>query len=85
MAQNKHCFECYGYDIIVDENLKPWLIEVNSSPSLMSTTVSDQILKSKLVESILSMVLPPTGIQYFISVFIYIYVSQLDYSKRPVV
>jgi len=62
MANDKHCFECYGYDIIIDNNLKPWLIEVNASPSLTSTTSNDRILKNKLIDSILSVVLPPGGV-----------------------
>lgn len=62
MANDRHCFECYGYDIIIDNSLKPWLVEVNASPSLQSTTHNDRILKHKLIDNIVSVVVPSDGI-----------------------
>ena len=59
MVSDRHCYECYGYDIIVDDALKPWLIEVNASPSLSSTTASDRVMKYKLINDIINVVLPP--------------------------
>jgi len=34
----KFCFEILGYDFMVDENLKCWLIEVNTNPCLEETS-----------------------------------------------
>ncbi|XP_060835635.1 polyglutamylase complex subunit TTLL1-like [Rhopalosiphum padi] len=62
MTNDRHCFECYGYDIIIDDNLKPWLIEVNASPSLAATTGNDRILKYQLIDNMLNIVLPTSGI-----------------------
>lgn len=49
----------YGYDILIEENLKPWLIEVNASPSLSTTTESDRKLKMSVMESVFKIVVPP--------------------------
>lgn len=58
VINDRHCFECYGYDIIIDDTLKPWLVEVNSSPSMSSTTDDDRDMKSQLVRDILDILYP---------------------------
>lgn len=41
MVENrKNSFEFLGYDFMIDEDLKVWLIEINSSPSMDYSTVS---------------------------------------------
>ena len=50
--------ECHvtGYDIIIDENLKPWLLEVNASPSLTANTREDYLLKTEMLHGMLDIV-----------------------------
>lgn len=50
MIQDKHCFELYGYDIMISSDLKPWLIEVNASPSLTANTPDDHEMKFALLD-----------------------------------
>jgi len=50
IINDKHCFELYGFDVLLDKNLKPWLIEINSSPSMTANTKDDFELKCGLLD-----------------------------------
>ncbi|KAL1466082.1 hypothetical protein MTO96_026892 [Rhipicephalus appendiculatus] len=49
------CYELFGFDILLDEQLKPWLLEVNISPSLRSATPVDYTVKSEVVKDMLNL------------------------------
>ena len=44
------CFELFGVDILVDNNQKPWLIEVNSTPAMSMDNNIDQLIKPDLLK-----------------------------------
>jgi tubulin polyglutamylase TTLL5 len=48
MQFKNNCFEVLGYDILLDSNMKPWLMEVNLSPSLATESPLDLKIKSGL-------------------------------------
>jgi hypothetical protein len=56
-----NCFEVFGYDVLIDSNLKPWLIEINLSPSLACDSPIDLEIKSNLISNTLNLV----GIKQF--------------------
>lgn len=41
-----NCFELFGFDILIDSDFKPWLVEVNLSPSLATDSILDMQIKA---------------------------------------
>jgi tubulin polyglutamylase TTLL9 len=56
IIHDKHRFEMYGYDVMLDEGLRPWLIEVNASPSMSVDSKTDYELKSALFHDVLNVI-----------------------------
>jgi tubulin polyglutamylase TTLL4 len=50
------CYELFGFDVILDHNLKPWLLEVNVSPSLMGSSPLDRTIKGTLMADVFHLV-----------------------------
>ena len=44
-----NCYEIYGFDILIDSNIKPWLMEVNVCPSLNSSSPLDRKVKTTVI------------------------------------
>uniref|UniRef100_A0A672SGJ2 Tubulin--tyrosine ligase-like protein 5 n=1 Tax=Sinocyclocheilus grahami TaxID=75366 RepID=A0A672SGJ2_SINGR len=51
-----NCFELYGFDVLIDSNLKPWLLEVNLSPSLACDAPLDLKIKASMISDMFSLV-----------------------------
>ena len=51
-APRRPCYELFGFDVLLDADLRPWLIEVNISPSLMGNSVLDRRIKGRLVADV---------------------------------
>ena len=51
-----NCFELLGFDILIDDNLQPWLLETNLSPSLNCDSPLDQKIKGKLTANLFTLI-----------------------------
>jgi tubulin polyglutamylase TTLL5 len=51
-----NCFELFGFDILIDEAMCCWLIEVNLSPSLGCDAPLDQKIKGNLMADLFSLI-----------------------------
>ncbi|XP_041858327.1 tubulin polyglutamylase TTLL5-like isoform X2 [Melanotaenia boesemani] len=56
IPHRNNCFELYGFDVLIDSNLKPWLLEVNLSPSLSCDAPLDLKIKASMIADMFSLV-----------------------------
>ena len=49
------CFEILGFDIIIDKNCKPYLLEVNHAPSFATDSPLDYDVKYNLIADTFSL------------------------------
>jgi len=56
------CFELYGFDVLIDDNLNPWIMEVNVSPSLSSSSPLDKKIKTMLLSDVFNLI----GLKLFV-------------------
>ena len=54
--KNNNLFELYGFDILIDESFKAWLLEVNVNPSLHCSSPLDLSIKTDLIIDIFNLV-----------------------------
>lgn len=54
--KNNNCFELLGFDILIDNDFRPWLLEVNLSPSLSTDTQLDFKIKGGLLSDLFNLV-----------------------------
>jgi tubulin polyglutamylase TTLL5 len=54
-----NAFEVFGFDVIFDENLNAWLIEVNASPAMARETRLDEKIKEAMIHDTIKIVDPP--------------------------
>ena len=49
------CFELLGFDIIINEDLQPFLLEINYTPSFSTDTPLDVLIKHGLIQDTLTL------------------------------
>ena len=58
-SRRQNSFEIFGYDFMLDEDLKPWLIEVNTNPCLELSSPYLARLIPAMVENSLKIAVDP--------------------------
>mmetsp|Transcript_21918 Transcript_21918/g.21104 ORF Transcript_21918/g.21104 Transcript_21918/m.21104 type:complete len:361 (+) Transcript_21918:487-1569(+) len=57
--KRKHCFELFGYDFLIDEDFRLWLIEINTNPYFgVPNNYIAQVLP-KMMDDLLTIVVDP--------------------------
>ena len=68
VPRTANCFEFYGFDVLVDAAMRPWLLEVNLSPALGVDCDADPAVKRPMLHDLFDLLGMPvchTGLSLF--------------------
>ena len=57
--RRKHCFELFGFDFLLDEDFRLWLIEINTNPFLGTPNKDMIVLVPTMIEEMLKIAIDP--------------------------
>ena len=57
--KRKNCFELFGFDFLIDEDFRVWLIEVNTNPYLGIPNEYIKVLLPNMLDDLFRLVLDP--------------------------
>mmetsp|Transcript_14321 Transcript_14321/g.12154 ORF Transcript_14321/g.12154 Transcript_14321/m.12154 type:complete len:86 (-) Transcript_14321:192-449(-) len=57
--RREHNFEIFGLDFMIDQNLKVWLIEVNTNPDIQTSSPSLTRIIPPMIENALRLTIDP--------------------------
>lgn len=57
--KRKHCFELFGFDFLLDEDFRLWLIEINTNPFLGTPNKDMVKLVPQMVDDMLKIAVDP--------------------------
>jgi len=55
--RRKHCFELFGFDFLLDEDFRVWLIEINTNPYLGTPNKDMVLLVPKMINEMCALVI----------------------------
>jgi hypothetical protein len=58
-VRKPYAFELFGYDFMIDDDFRVWLIEANTNPSLFAPNPHMKKLVSKMIDDLMSHIVDP--------------------------
>jgi len=50
VQSNYNCYKLFGFDVLIDDTLKPWLLEVNNFPAMNHKTIDRHVNEPMIAE-----------------------------------
>lgn len=55
----RHCFELFGFDFLLDEDFRIWLIEINTNPFLSCPNNEMKVVVPRMIDDVIKIAVDP--------------------------